>query len=80
MGEAAAVTTVRARDAEGWPRLFATAFRRSRNAMLPTDERRMIVDANAALITLLGRKRGTLLGAVRGVERLAVGIPLPAHS
>ena len=68
------MTALRAREAEGWPRLFATAFRRSRNAMLLTDERRTIVDANAALITLLGRERGTLLG--RPVWELVVGGPV----
>ena len=59
---------------DGWSRLFADAFQRSRNAMLLTDERRLIVDANAAFVTLLGRGRGSLVG--RPVWELVVDGPL----
>jgi PAS domain S-box-containing protein len=46
----------------GWPGLFATAFERSRNAMLLTDAQRVIVDANPALLALLGRPRKAVVG------------------
>jgi PAS domain S-box-containing protein len=48
---------------DGWSGLFATAFKRSRNAMLLTDDRRVIVDANPAALRLLGRDRGSLTGS-----------------
>jgi DNA-binding CsgD family transcriptional regulator len=38
---------VTATRSDGWSRLFADAFQRSRNAMLLTDERRVVIDANA---------------------------------
>jgi PAS domain S-box-containing protein len=47
---------------DGWSRLFASAFQRSGNAMLLTDERRRIIDANAAFVGLLGRRREALIG------------------
>jgi PAS domain S-box-containing protein len=59
---------------EGWSRLFAEAFQRSRNAMLLTDERRLIIDANAAFVALLGRTRRSLVG--RPVWELVVDGPL----
>ena len=37
---------------DGWSGLFASAFRQSRNAMVLLDERRRIVDVNAALLQL----------------------------
>ena len=33
---------------DGWSGLFATAFERSRNAMVLTDAQRVIVDVNPA--------------------------------
>lgn len=47
---------------DGWSGLFATAFERSRNAMLLTDGKRVIVEANPAFLTLLARKRGAVVG------------------
>ena len=47
---------------DGWSGLFATAFERSRNAMLLTDGQRVIVDANPAFLTMLGRRRGAVIG------------------
>jgi PAS domain S-box-containing protein len=47
---------------DGWPQLFATAFRQSRNAMLLTDDRRRILDANAASVALVGRPRTAIVG------------------
>lgn len=47
---------------DGWSGLFATAFRRSRNAMLLTDDQRMIVDLNPAAMRLLGRGRDSVIG------------------
>jgi PAS domain S-box-containing protein len=47
---------------DGWSGLFATAFRRSRNAMMLTDDRRVIVDANPAAVRLLGRPRAEIVG------------------
>jgi PAS domain S-box-containing protein len=65
---------VKAAPPDGWSRLFASAFQRSRNAMLLTDERRVILDANAAFVALLGRKRGSLVG--RPLWELVVDGPL----
>ena len=45
----------------GWPGLFAAAFERSHNAMLLTDTRRIIVDANPALLALIGRPRKAVI-------------------
>jgi len=59
---------------EGWSGLFATAFRRSRNAMMLTDDRRVIVDVNPAAIRLLGRPRAEILG--RPVWTFVAGGPL----
>jgi PAS domain S-box-containing protein len=47
---------------DGWSGLFATAFRRSRNAMLLTDDQRLIVDLNPAAMRLLGRGRDAVIG------------------
>ena len=47
---------------DGWSELFATAFERSRNAMLLTDGQRVVVDTNAAFLTLLGRRRDAVIG------------------
>jgi PAS domain S-box-containing protein len=46
----------------GWSGLFATAFERSRNAMLLSDTQRVIVDANPALLALLGQPRKAVVG------------------
>jgi PAS domain S-box-containing protein len=67
------VTAARGDGADGWSRLFSTAFQRSRNAMLLTDEQRVILDANAAFVSLIGRQRGTLVG--RHVWELVVDGP-----
>jgi PAS domain S-box-containing protein len=61
-------------QAAGWPALFDSAFRQSRNAMVLLDERRLVVDANAAVLTLLGRRRGALVG--RPAWELVAGGPL----
>ena len=65
---------VSARSSDGWSRLFTSAFQRSRNPMLLTDERRAIIDVNGALVTLLGLKREKAIG--RPVWELVVGGPL----
>jgi PAS domain S-box-containing protein len=59
---------------EGWSSLFASAFQRSRNAMLLTDAQRVIVDANPAVLALLGRDRDDVIG--RPVYRFVAGGPL----
>ena len=41
----------------GWPALFSSAFKESRNGMLLADEGRSIVDANRALLMLFGARR-----------------------
>jgi PAS domain S-box-containing protein len=58
----------------GWPRLFRTAFRQSRNAMVLVDEKRHFVDVNGAFLQLSGYKRATLVG--QPVHRLVAGGPL----
>ena len=45
-----------------WSGLFWSAFRNSRNAMALLDYGRVLVDVNGALLTLLGHKRGELVG------------------
>jgi PAS domain S-box-containing protein len=62
---------------DGWSGLFATAFERSRNAMLLTDGRRGIVDANPAVLALLGRKRAAVIG--RPVYAFVAGGPLASN-
>ena len=49
-------------DQDGWSGLFATAFERSRNAMVLTDSKRVIVEPNPAFLTLLGRRRDAVVG------------------
>ena len=46
----------------GLSTLFMSAFRQSRNAMLLLDGGRRIVDANAAMVGLVGRARPDLVG------------------
>src|SRR4051794_1764708 len=48
--------------ADGWSQLFTSAFRASRNAMLLTDGGRIVLDANGAFVTLVGRGRESLIG------------------
>jgi len=47
---------------DGWSGLFARAFESSRNAMVLTDGRRVIVETNAAFLTLVGRRRDAVIG------------------
>jgi PAS domain S-box-containing protein len=46
----------------GWPALFASAFKESRNGMLLADEARSIVDVNRAMVLLFGARRDALIG------------------
>jgi PAS domain S-box-containing protein len=46
---------------DGWSGLFRAAFRQSRNAMALVDEQRVIIDVNGSLVSLLGRKRASLI-------------------
>lgn len=62
---------------DGWSGLFASAFRRSRNAMMLTDDRRVIVDANPAALRLLGRDRESVAG--QPVWEFVSGGPLMSH-
>ena len=62
---------------DGWSGLFAAAFKRSRNAMLLTDDQRVIVDANPAALRLLGRERGDVIG--RPVWTFVADGPLMSH-
>src|SRR4051794_33369905 len=52
---------VQAVDA-GWARLFKTAFDRSQNAMVLSDDRRHVVEVNRACCRLVGYRRSQLLG------------------
>ncbi len=61
-----------ARDG-GWPALFSTAFKQSRNAMALVDAQRRHVDVNGAYLTLLGYAKDDLIG--RPVYRLVAGGP-----
>jgi PAS domain S-box-containing protein len=46
----------------GWPALFQSAFRQSRNPMTLVDEERRTVDVNGAYLGLLGYRREDLIG------------------
>jgi PAS domain S-box-containing protein len=59
---------------QGWPGLFASAFSKSRNAMVLVDETRRIVDVNPAFQRLVGARRSALIG--RPLWELVVGGPL----
>ena len=59
---------------DGWPALFESAFRQSRNAMVLLDDRRRVVDANAAMVALLGHSRAWL--ARRPMAEIVAGGPL----
>jgi PAS domain-containing protein len=60
--------------ADDWAGLFASAFQGTRNAMLLTDARRVVVDATAAYMTLIGRPRDAFVG--RPVWELVIDGPL----
>ena len=60
--------------ASGWPALFWVAFKRSRNGMALVDEERRVVEANPAMIELLGARRRDLIG--RATWELVVGPPV----
>jgi PAS domain S-box-containing protein len=47
---------------DGWAALFASAFRQSKNPMVLVDDERRIVEANAAFVRLLDRRRDALVG------------------
>jgi PAS domain S-box-containing protein len=47
---------------DGWAALFVSAFRQSKNPMVLVDDGRRIVEANAAFVRMLGRRREALLG------------------
>jgi PAS domain S-box-containing protein len=57
-----------------WAGLFASAFRQSRNAMVLVDDERRVVDVNGAYLTLVGHRRGDLIG--RPIFQFVVGGPL----
>jgi PAS domain S-box-containing protein len=57
----------------GWPALFSTAFKQSRNAMALVDAQRRHVDVNGAYLTLLGYAKDDLIG--RPIYRLVPGGP-----
>ncbi len=63
---------------DGWPALFASAFRQSRNAMMLVDEQRRVVDVNAACLRLVGDGRDALVG--HPLWELIVGGPLATES
>jgi PAS domain S-box-containing protein len=58
----------------GWPALFWTAFKSSRNAMVLLDDRRRHVEVNGAYVKLLGYARDELIG--RPVYEIVAGGPL----
>lgn len=57
----------------GWPALFRSAFRESRNPMSLVDAERRHVDFNGAYLTLLGYGREGLIG--KPVSELVIGGP-----
>ncbi len=59
---------------EGWPALFWSAFKSSRNAMVLLDDRRHHVEVNGAYVLLLGYPRDELIG--RPVYEFVDGGPL----
>src|SRR3954469_8875002 len=63
---------------DGWSRLFASAFQRSRNAMLLTDDHRMVLDVNGAFVMLSGRQRDAVVG--RPLWELAADGPLMSRA
>ena len=63
-----------AADETGWSALFWEAFRRSKNAMMLLDDRRCLVEVNAAYLSLSGCRRSELIG--RPVYERVAGGPL----
>jgi PAS domain S-box-containing protein len=47
---------------EGWPALFWSAFKGSRNAMVLLDDRRRYIEVNGAFLKLVGYARDELVG------------------
>ena len=58
---------------EGWPALFWTAFKGSRNPMVLLDDHRRNVDVNGAYLKLAGYTRDEVIG--RPVWEFVVGGP-----
>jgi len=58
----------------GWPRLFAMAFRSSRNPMVVVDDERTVLGANGAFMKLTGYSRADLVG--QHVWKFVAGGPL----
>jgi DNA-binding CsgD family transcriptional regulator len=52
----------RTKSGTGWHSLFATAFKRSRNAMVLANDKRIQVEVNNAYAQLLHRRRSDLIG------------------
>jgi PAS domain S-box-containing protein len=71
-------TIARMPNAPGWPTLFESAFRQSRNAMVLVDEQRRIVDVNAAMVQLGGRLPPRMLG--RRLFEIVVGGPIAGEA
>jgi PAS domain S-box-containing protein len=59
---------------DGWPALFAAAFRRSTNAMALVDDSRHHIDVNGAYARLVGYAPGELIG--RPIWSLVVDGPV----
>jgi PAS domain S-box-containing protein len=59
---------------DGWSALFSSAFRQSKNPMALVDDGRRVVDANPAILRLLGRGRDQVVG--RHIWDFVVGGPL----
>jgi PAS domain S-box-containing protein len=57
----------------GWPALFSTAFKQSRNAMALVDGERRHVDVNGAYVALLGYPKDAPIG--RPISRIVVDGP-----
>jgi DNA-binding CsgD family transcriptional regulator len=58
---------------EGWPGLFAAAFRQSRNPMVLLDDQRKQLEVNGAYLRLLGYSRDEVVG--RPVYEFVAGGP-----
>ena len=75
---AAWMTVARMSHVNGWPALFESAFRQSRNAMVLLDEQRQILDVNAAMVGLVGRMPTRLLG--RRIFEIVAGGPIASEA